>query len=110
MSIAQGLVDILQEEMQKVGAKSLLSVKLQIGKLSMIVPHALEFCFNILVEDTNMKGAHLEFEEIPLKGLCKDCGNTFESQDHVFECPFCNGPNIEITDGQGIYILEMEVQ
>jgi hydrogenase nickel incorporation protein HypA/HybF len=110
MSIAEGIIDILREEMRKHNARALKRVTLLVGKLSMVVPESLTFCFQVLVEGTDLEGAELIVEIIPLRGVCHDCGKPFESQDYVFECPACKGPNIRLTDGQGIYISEMEIE
>jgi len=109
MSIAQSLVDILQDEMVKNNARALKSVKLNIGKLSAIVPEALSFCFEIIVSGTDMEGAKLMMEIIPLKGVCLDCEQVFEIEDYAFSCPYCNGPNIKTIAGQDLSIVEMEV-
>jgi hydrogenase nickel incorporation protein HypA/HybF len=110
MSIAQSLVDILQEEMAKNNASSLKSVKLHIGKLSAIVPEALSFCFEIIVSGTEMEGANLVMEMLPLRGVCLDCERTFEIEDYAFSCPHCHSPNIKTLSGENLSIVEMEVE
>jgi len=110
MSIAQSLVDILQEEMTNNNARVLKSVKLHIGKLSAIVPEALSFCFEIIVSGTNMEGADLVMEMIPLKGICLDCDQEFEIEGYAFSCPHCDSPNIRTISGQDLSIIEMEVE
>ena len=109
MSIAQSLVDILKEEMVKHDARVLKSVRLHIGQLSAIVPEALSFCFQVITEGTEMEGAQLHMEIIPLKGICKSCHNGFEIEDYAFECPHCKGTDIETVAGQDLAIVEMEV-
>ncbi len=109
MSIAQSLVDILHEEMENHNATNLKSVKLNVGKLSAIVPEALSFCFEIIVSGTNMEGAKLLMDIIPLKGVCRDCEQRFEIEDYAFSCPHCDSPNIKTIAGQDLSIVEMEV-
>jgi len=110
MSIAQSLVDIIQEEMANNNASVLKSVKLNIGKLSAIVPEALSFCFEIIVSGTTMEGAQLIMEMIPLRGICLDCEQDFEIEDYAFTCPHCESPNIRTVSGQELSIVEMEVE
>jgi hydrogenase nickel incorporation protein HypA/HybF len=109
MSIAQSLVDILHEEMENHNATTLKSVTLNVGKLSAIVPEALSFCFEIIVSGTNMEGAKLLMDIIPLKGVCRDCERPFEIEDYAFSCPHCDSPNIKTIAGQDLSIVEMEV-
>jgi hydrogenase nickel incorporation protein HypA/HybF len=109
MSIAQSLIDIIREEMVKHDAKVLKSVRLNIGQLTAIVPESLSFCFEVITSGTEMEGAKLMMEVIPLRGTCRDCSQAFEIEDYVFECPHCKGTDIETIAGQDLSIVEMEV-
>ncbi|MFH1487700.1 MAG: hydrogenase maturation nickel metallochaperone HypA [Pseudomonadota bacterium] len=109
MSIAQSLVDILREEMEKNGARTLRSVRLSIGRLSAVVPDSLEFCFTVMTAETELEGATLIMDMVPLRGACHDCNKTFEIEDYAFLCPSCGGTNIETIAGQDLSIVEMEV-
>ncbi|HDZ90961.1 MAG: hydrogenase maturation nickel metallochaperone HypA [Deltaproteobacteria bacterium] len=109
MSIAQSLLDIIREEMQKNNARILRSVSLDIGQLSAIVPESLSFCFEVMTSGTELEGAQLIMNMVPLRGVCRDCGREFEIRDYAFECPHCSGPHIDTVSGQGLSIVEMEV-
>jgi hydrogenase nickel incorporation protein HypA/HybF len=110
MSIAQSLMEILREEMTKHDAKVLKSVHLQIGQLSAIVPESLSFCFQIMVEGTEMEGAKLVMDVIPLRGTCPECRKEFEIQDYHFACPTCGSVKIETISGQDLAVVDMEVE
>lgn len=109
MSIAQSLVEILQEEMARHNASTLKSVRLHIGQLSAIVPDSLSFCFEVITTGTPLEGAQLIMEIIPIRGKCKSCGEDFEIKDYAFVCPKCDSPEIETISGQDLSIVEMEV-
>lgn len=109
MSIAQGLIDILREEMTKHRAERLRRVKVRIGELSGVVPEALSFCFGVIVEGTPMEGAALELERVPLEGRCRACGERFRIRNYAFQCPECGDGSIEIVSGRDLSIVEMEV-
>jgi hydrogenase nickel incorporation protein HypA/HybF len=110
MSIAQSLIDILQEEMTRHQATVLKSVRLNVGELSAIVPESLSFCFEVATKDTHMEGAQLIMDVIPLRGACRDCQHEFDIKDYAFECPKCKGTNIDTLSGQDLSIVEMEVE
>lgn len=110
MSLAEAILEIVREEMSKHSAKGLRSVKVCAGVLSMVVPESLKFCFEVLIDGTELQGAELIIEEVPLKAYCKDCLGNFSSKSYLFECPTCGGSDIEITDGQGLYVAEMEIE
>jgi hydrogenase nickel incorporation protein HypA/HybF len=110
MSIAQSLIAILEEEMEKHRARSLKSVRLHIGRMSAVVPDALSFCFQVITEGTALEGAKLDMEIIPLRASCRECGNEFEVKDYVFVCPECSSTRIDSIAGQDLSIVEMEVE
>ncbi len=109
MSIAQSLIDIIKEEMEKNSARTLRSVRLHIGQMSAVVPDALSFCFEVITTGTEMEGARLDMEVIPLEAFCRQCKDTFQIEDYAFACPDCGGTEIEVIGGQDLSIVEMEV-
>jgi hydrogenase nickel incorporation protein HypA/HybF len=109
MSIAQSLVEIIQEEMIAHEAKNLKSVRLQVGQMSAVVPDSLSFCFEIVTSGTSLEGAELIMEVVPLKACCQECGRSFVVQEHVFACPHCSGAKIDVFAGQELSIVELEV-
>ena len=109
MSIVQSLIEILREEMLKNDVKTLKSVRLNIGQLSAIVPDSLSFCFEIITAGTDLEGAMLIMDIIPLKGYCPGCKDEFEIRDYTFICPSCDNKEIETIAGQDLSIVEMEV-
>ena len=109
MSIAQSLIDVVREEMRKCGSNILKSVYLRIGEMSSVVPDSLSFCFGIMTESTDLHGAKLFMDIIPLTGSCGDCQREFEIENYAFECPFCKGNRISIISGKELDIVEIEV-
>jgi hydrogenase nickel incorporation protein HypA/HybF len=110
MSIAHSLIEILREEMIKHNVTTLRSVRLHIGQLSAIVPDSLSFCFEVMTSGTDLEGARLLMETIPLKGMCRECRHTFEIKDYTFLCPECSSTEIDTIAGQDLSIVEMEVE
>lgn len=109
MSIAQSLIEIIREEMIRHDASVLRSVRLHIGQLTAIVPDSLSFCFEVITSGTELEGARLIMDIIPLKGTCRGCKHTFEIEDYAFECPECGSTEIYTIAGQDLSIVEMEV-
>jgi hydrogenase nickel incorporation protein HypA/HybF len=95
MSIAQSLIDILREEMLKHDAKTLRTVRLNVGQMTAIVPDALSFCFQVITD--------------PLMGYCNECEEKFEIKDYAFVCPACDSTKINTIGGQDLSIVEIEV-
>jgi len=110
MSIAQSLVEIIKEEMAKNGANVLRSVRLNIGQLTAIVPESLSFCFEIMTAGTEMEGAKLIMDIIPLVGYCKACDREFKIDNYAFSCPYCDSTDIKTISGEELSIVEIEVE
>ncbi|ACV67746.1 hydrogenase maturation nickel metallochaperone HypA [Desulfohalobium retbaense] len=114
MSIAQSLVEILQDEMTKHGVSRLKRVKVKHGRLAAVVPEALDMAFQALTVETDMAGATLELEEVPVQVRCSACGAEFapeEASTLYLPCPQCEEPfGHEILSGKELYIDELEAE
>lgn len=110
MSIAQSLIEIIKEEMLKHKAKGLRSVRLHVGQMASIVPDALSFCFEVITAGTELQGARLVMDVIPLRGICRACNKDFDILDYAFLCPLCGGTEIDTLGGQDLSIVEMEIE
>ncbi|MFP4392353.1 MAG: hydrogenase maturation nickel metallochaperone HypA [Desulfohalobiaceae bacterium] len=80
MSIAQSLLDIIEQEMAKNQVHILEEVKVQVGELSSVVPSALEFAFQSLIQESQYPQARLILERIPVRLCCSKCGTSYEPE------------------------------
>jgi len=84
-------------------------VNLKVGKLAAVVPESLHFCFQIAVQDTPLRDADLNIEEIPLRVRCTDCNVEWTAHEPVFVCRKCNGGSVEMLSGRELDITSIEV-
>jgi hydrogenase nickel incorporation protein HypA/HybF len=64
LSIALSLVDAVCDELPRLGDRvTVRSVRVRVGPLSGVVPHALAFAFEVAVDESPIAGARLEIEE-----------------------------------------------
>ncbi|MFC1534474.1 hydrogenase maturation nickel metallochaperone HypA [Thermodesulfobacteriota bacterium] len=110
MSIAQSVVDIVKDEMAKNNAIKLKSVRLNIGRMTAVIPDAFSFCFKIITDKTELEGAELIMDIVPLRGYCHTCEKEFEIEGYAFSCPTCGDKTIETVSGQDLSIVEIEVE
>jgi hydrogenase nickel incorporation protein HypA/HybF len=92
MSIARSLLDIVLEEAGRNGLSRVTSVSVRVGALVAVVPESLEFCFEVLTEDTVAAGAELHLEEVGAPARCAVCGLEFEARSALVLCPECEEP------------------
>jgi len=109
ISIAQGIVDIVEQELARHGVKELKAVNIAVGKLAGVVPEQLAFCFDLITADTSMNGVSLNIREVPMGYVCGSCGEEFTSEEVAFACPRCGRQNPGMITGMELNIESIEV-
>ncbi len=109
MSIAQSVLEIIEESIGNPPRKSLRSVTVAVGELTAVVPDSLQFCFEALIAETPYQGTELIIRHMPLNGYCRDCHYKFSIKNYNFSCPACQSGSIEVTGGQELNVTELEV-
>ena len=84
-------------------------VNLKVGKLSSVVPDSLRFCFEILSKDTQLDGAKLNIEVVPILARCNECKFEWTINEPIFMCKNCKSGSIEIISGQELDVISIEV-
>ena len=107
LSITQSIVEICEQNAQ---GRRVLSVTLELGQLSGIVPDAVEFCFEACTRGTLLEGAKLIISSIPPKGVCRDCSAEFPVSAYYDSCPSCGGFTVELLRGEELRVKELEVE
>lgn len=108
MSITEDLIAIIRGEMKKSSLKRLVSVKLRLGELTAIDPESLRFCFDASIKKTELEGALLEIEGVPLTGRCSGCATTWKITDLALICPACNSTDVEKIAGTELDIVSID--
>ncbi len=107
LSITRNVVAIVSE---RAAGQRVTRVRLQIGQLSAVMPHAIRFCFELCAKDTPVAGALLEIDEIPGRGHCKVCAADVALTVLVGRCPVCGSTGLQLLAGQEMLIKEMELE
>ena len=110
LSVVASLFEILEEKAQEKGSKKIASLKLQIGKLSGVVPEFLITAFEMYKKNTIAKEAKLEIEEVPLKIQCNACKKVMILNDFVFICLHCGSQDLETLTGTELLLEKMELE
>ena len=109
MSIAQSVLEIVDETLSREKFNKLKEVVVQVGQLVAVVPDSLIFCFEALIEDTVYQGAKITVEIIPTRAVCNACRHEFEIREICFSCPRCESTEIRVTRGEELTISHLEV-
>ena len=106
MSITQGIIDISEKY---AGGRRVLSVDVEIGELSSVVPDAIEFCFEACSQGTLLEGARINIIRIPGRGQCLDCGGDSPLSSLFDACQRCGGYRVKVVSGEEMRVREIEV-
>jgi hydrogenase nickel incorporation protein HypA/HybF len=110
MSIAQSIMDIVEQEMARHGVSRVSVIRLVVGEFTAVVPQSLNFCFEMITKDTPLEGVRVEMEQVPLTGRCRACGQEFPIQEYKFICPACQSGEIETIAGKELFVKEIEAE
>lgn len=105
LALMTSLVETVSE---RVAGARVISVKLEVGRFTCVVPDALSFCFEICAEGTALEGATLEIDQVPGRARCNDCGAEIAQTGWLALCD-CGSANLELLAGQELRIREVEV-
>lgn len=109
MSIAEGILQIVEETARTQGIKRVRSVRLEIGQLSSVEVEALRFCFDAVVRETVAQDARLEIDAVPGEGWCMQCAQTVPLAALYEACPRCGSHQVQPTAGTEMRVKDMEV-
>jgi hydrogenase nickel incorporation protein HypA/HybF len=110
LSIAISLVEVAEEQAERLGGVRVEALKLRLGALSGVVRDALLFSFDLAAAGTAIEGARLEIEEIPVVVYCEICKSeqTLPSLQ-LFRCPVCGTPTPDVVQGRELELTALEV-
>jgi hydrogenase nickel incorporation protein HypA/HybF len=105
LAIAESLVEAVQA---RTGGQNVRSVRLQVGRLSGVVPEALMFAFELAVQGTPLEGARLVIDEPAGRLHCRTCQVDQGTDDLILLCT-CGSADVEVTAGRELALLSVEV-
>lgn len=104
LSITQSVVDTVVERIDG----HVTGVRLEIGRISGILPDAVRFCFELVCAGTRLEGAWLEIIEPEGRARCRACEEDFSSQGAIVLCP-CGSADVDVLAGRELRIVGVEV-
>lgn len=109
LGIAQNILEIVQQAVPKEQTAAVRSIRIRVGPLSGVVPDSLEFCFQAMVNETEMQNASLAIEQLPAILNCKKCSYRFQTKDLEFFCQSCGSSDLELVSGKELEVVEIEL-
>ena len=104
MTVAHGLLTIIEDQAKTHGIARVTRVRLKIGRLRGLETRQLRAAFEVLAEGSIAEGAPLEVDEVTARARCNACGTEWRLPDYRFECPACGATDAEILEGRELHI------
>ena len=109
LAVTESIIQIASQHAERAQAKQVTAINLVIGRLSSIVDDSVQFYWDAISEGTICQGAKLNFERVPAKLQCQDCGTTFELAAELIPCPNCQGNQIKVLSGDEFRVESIEI-
>jgi len=110
LSIAESIIDIVNENTKQHPDKKVNKITLDIGVLSGVIPEALTFAFEELLKHSPYKNAMIEMNHIKAKAVCHQCKFIFEPNDIFTPCPACHSSDIELIEGKELNVRSIIIE
>lgn len=110
LSIAMSIVEICTEEARKAEATKVTRVELEVGSLSGIEVEALEFSWDVAVQNSLVEGSKLTIQKTQAIARCNECKKEFEVDNFYSICPFCENFGYDILKGKELQVKAITVE
>jgi len=110
LSIAQNIVEIIQQRIPELEWNQVTAVRVRIGAVAGIVPDSLKFSFQAITAESALCNAQLSTERVPFRVHCRTCNTNTENEDGFAMCGECESTDIQILSGIELHIVEIELE
>jgi hydrogenase nickel incorporation protein HypA/HybF len=110
MSLAQGILQIVEDTLGRNGGGRVTLVRLEVGKLAGVELDALRFCFGVVCGSTAADGATLDIDEPAGAAWCLQCSRTVPLAALGEPCPECGSHQLQVTGGTQLRVKEIGIQ
>jgi hydrogenase nickel incorporation protein HypA/HybF len=110
MSLAESIVQIVEDTARQHGGGRVRSVTLEVGELAGVELEALRFCFDAVTRSSLAEGAALVVEQPSGQAWCMPCGGSVTVSSLTDPCPDCGSHQLQVTGGRELRVREIEMQ
>lgn len=109
-SIVQSLLDSCDENAAQNKATKVIKVVIKIGVMSGVEPELLKTAFDTFKEKTICEEAELIINIQPILIRCNNCLNESVLQKIQYCCPTCKSTELDVLDGEDMYLMQLELE
>lgn len=109
MSLAESIVQIVEDTARQSGGTRVTSVRIEIGQLAGVELEALRFCFEAASRESLAGGAALVIDQPEGRAWCMPCGGSVTVGSLADPCPDCGSHQLQVTGGTELRVREIEM-
>jgi hydrogenase nickel incorporation protein HypA/HybF len=109
MSVAENILEMIEQEMARHPGAKLLRFDIEVGELSCVQEHALRFCLEASLGDSPWPDAEVRITSEAIGARCNRCDKTFTPVKYEFVCPDCGGTDVSVVGGQEVRLKSLEI-
>ena len=109
MSLAEGVLQLVEDGARASAAAGVTAVRLEIGALAQVEVESLRFCFDAVTRGTLAEGARLEIVTPPGLAWCMPCGSQVPITQRGDACPHCGSHQLQMIRGDEMRVTEIEI-
>jgi hydrogenase nickel incorporation protein HypA/HybF len=109
MSIMSYLLEAVEQEAERVGARKVVGINLVIGERASVIDDSLLFCFDMLTPGTVVEGAQVHIRRTRMRFQC-DADGPYTREGDDFRCPRCQTVGRVTEEGSELLVESIEVE
>ncbi|TQS84723.1 hydrogenase maturation nickel metallochaperone HypA [Candidatus Methanomassiliicoccus intestinalis] len=121
VSVMSSIIEAVLKELNKYDIESVEEVYLTVGEMTYLGSEQLEFAYEILTQDSILKGSKLVIETEKIEVMCNNCGYTggikylesgeedesYHTQLPIISCPQCSS-QVEVVKGRSCVVKSVK--
>ena len=109
-SIVQSLLDSCDKNAKENNATKVIKVVVKIGVMSGVEPELLKTAFDTFKEKTICEEAEFIINMQSVVVKCNECQKESTLKELKYTCQICDSLDLEIIDGEDMYLMQLELE
>lgn len=109
-SIVQSLLDSCEENAKANNATKVTKVVVKIGVMSGVEPDLLQIAFDTFKESTMCEEAQFIINIQAVVIRCHKCNQESTLEKNEYACPKCESIELDVIDGEDMYLMSLELE
>jgi len=109
MSLAEGVLQVVEDAAGAQGFTKVRTVRIEVGELAGVECEALRFCFDAVTRGSIAEGCALEIISVPGEGWCMQCAAKTPIHELFGACGTCGGHQVQAVGGREMRVRDILV-